>query len=387
MATTSIDRLLLMIDMKVDKALAASDKLNKKLQQIDKTAEMAQKKSQNLAKSIQNVLLSMGMAFLFTGMALERFFMNALKGLLSQYRLIEGEGGIVNNAINELIASVIFLGYSLFDAFKESGMLQEWIDYIQKWIDKFNALDESTKSSIMNFIVWGTILSAIMMVVGMFLLFIIGPISLIAAISASAVIPFLMIFVIIGFIIALVAVWKSDLGPVTKILLGMVIMAGLLALAFFVPVALTALMIILFIALIAIIVIWRIELTLAIAKAAKAVNDYLGSALNWVIDKLNYIIALYNRIAAKSKGLLPTIESLPYLVSSGNFESVIAGLEAMKSEKSGEKEKVSGMVSGTTNNFTFNGDISDKQSFMDEMTKKINESINFAQGSPQSGGS
>lgn len=159
---TIIDRLLLRIDVEHKSAEAGFQRL-------------------------QKAMLSVGLSFLFTGMAIKRFFETILKSMFQTFLMVEGESGAVNNQVGDLMASLAFLKFSLIDAFVNSGLLQVWIDRIQKLVDWFTSLDEETQSNITNFMIWGAIIGTVLMVVGQLALGLLGVISLLEFIGGLGI--------------------------------------------------------------------------------------------------------------------------------------------------------------------------------------------------------
>lgn len=168
---TVTDRLLLHIQIKHAKAMAGLARFERRVQAL-------QQRMQGFFQASQKLLLAVGLAFLFTGMALKRFFQTAVTSLLKLYMDMEGEQGVVNNKVNELKASLFAVGFALFDAFAESGMLDKWIDRIDRLVQWVNNLDEDTKAWLVNAAIWGAIAATAMMVIGMALLFFLGPLAM-----------------------------------------------------------------------------------------------------------------------------------------------------------------------------------------------------------------
>lgn len=128
----------------------------------------------NSVKNINKGLLGAGLSFLFTGMAIKRLFQTTLNSMLTTFLAVEGETGAVNNAVGNLLAAIEFLKFSLVDAAVAAGIFDIWIDRISSLVDIFLSLDESTKASIVDFIVLGTIGATALMVFGQTLLGILG---------------------------------------------------------------------------------------------------------------------------------------------------------------------------------------------------------------------
>ena len=175
------------IDMQTEsKKLKQTEKLQRNLdKQFNQMIAAKEQKMQSFFQATQKLLLSVGLAFLFTGMALKRFFETAVTSLLKLYMDMEGAQGPVSEKVNELKARIFAVGHSLFDAFKDSGMLDKWLDRINWFIDKIEGLDEGTKAWLVNASIWGAIVATAMMVIGMALLFLLAPLAAIEFMMGS----------------------------------------------------------------------------------------------------------------------------------------------------------------------------------------------------------
>ena len=174
MATT-IDRLMVIIEANTKRLQAGLKEFDKTLERTSKSTVPNLKKAfDNSFRAIENGLMSAGLSFLFTGMAIKRFFQTALNSMFQTFLNIEGETGIVNERIAELKALLEFVKFNFVDAFIETGLLDKWIDKIESIINKFNELDDETKAQIVNWAIWAVIGAGTMMVLGQTLLFTLG---------------------------------------------------------------------------------------------------------------------------------------------------------------------------------------------------------------------
>lgn len=176
----AVDKLLIDIEIQIRNANKFKE-LDAWLLKIEKDLNRLTKekltKFSNLARSTQNFLLGMGMSFLFTGMQIKNFFQSMLTDLYASFTMVEGQGSITNEKFYELQALLEFTKWSLIDAFADSGMLDTWLKRISSFLDYINDLSPATKAWLVNMAVWGVIAGLAMMVLGGFLLFLLGPLA------------------------------------------------------------------------------------------------------------------------------------------------------------------------------------------------------------------
>src|SRR3990167_3286421 len=177
-----VDRLLITVDMNVKKAQAGMKEIDSVMEDIDDRIFLSTnhtKKFEMTFRNLQNVLLGVGLSFLFTGMAVKNFFQGILQSMFQMFLTVEGESGTVNERVNELLAAVAGLKEGFISAFVDTGKFEEWITKIEKITERFNNLDEQTKSNIIDFMIWTTIIFSVLMVVGQFALGILGIVALV----------------------------------------------------------------------------------------------------------------------------------------------------------------------------------------------------------------
>ena len=184
---TIVDKLLLKIEVRsaqAERRLKAFEKRFKGVNRVMKSMETG-------LRNLQALFLAVGLAFLFSGMALQRFFQGILTGLLETFLMVEGEAGVVNNQINNLKARLAFLKVSFFEAFKDTGLLQFWIDKLNDLIKIFQDLDPDKKAKLVDFAIKGLLVASAMLVLGMAILFMQAPLAVVMFLLNSLKVIFL----------------------------------------------------------------------------------------------------------------------------------------------------------------------------------------------------
>lgn len=120
----------------VDKATAGLNKTKNVLKNIDKSFKSLGKAVDQFSRMLKNALLGVGLSFLFTGMAIKRFFEGMLKGLVQTFLTIMGETSAQAQAVNSLQAKWEFLKWKIMSALDQSGLFDEVINYLSDIIDK-----------------------------------------------------------------------------------------------------------------------------------------------------------------------------------------------------------------------------------------------------------
>ncbi|MDD2492921.1 MAG: hypothetical protein PHY83_03150 [Bacilli bacterium] len=147
--------------------------------QIQKSIQETQKKVREWKAN----MLGMGMSFLFTGMAVKRMFDTIKKESFSAFNKLTANTDMANNATNKLNMSMDYLKFTLADAINTAlepllPALVSIIEYIGDWIEKNPELAGKI-------IVWGSIISGVVMIIGQLALGILGVYSAIALIFGA----------------------------------------------------------------------------------------------------------------------------------------------------------------------------------------------------------
>jgi len=371
---TYVDRLLAYIDIKV-RGLDSVEKMQKKL---DRQFSIQQKRAEGMTglfKRLQNVLLGMGLAFMFTGMAIRRATENALRGLLQTFLLVEGEGGIVNNSVNQLRASWEFLKYSIVDAARQTGVFDKWLDRANRLLNWFNSFSPEFKAFLFDTLVVGLLIGAAMMLIGQALLFTLGPLALIAFLFEMGLLaPLVGVLVVLGLVIAVIAIWHSNLSMVQKVAITILAVAILIGLALWAGPAI-AIAAIIGLTLLALVAVWKWRDAIEYAgyRAGLAIRNFLGSALQWVADKLNSLIAMFESITGKTFGRVKIgFEK----VAPMSFEEYVGAFRPESQKGAVSTNKVLNI-----NNY-IEGSVG-SEDLLDKLTDQLVQKINFENGSPQ----
>jgi hypothetical protein len=205
---TTIDKLLLKIEADASRANSGIDAFEKKInlakrrmELFDRVSKAGLKRSATLTnkaanqiarferqqeklndtiQSMKGPLLGAGLSFLFTGMAIKRFFQTALFALFDTFSMVMGQNNLTIDRINELKAKWELFKFSLFDALANSGVFDIWLDRFEKIIDWFNDLDEASKVKLTDFIIKAFLAGTALMVLGQTMLGLLGVFSAIS---------------------------------------------------------------------------------------------------------------------------------------------------------------------------------------------------------------
>jgi len=398
-----VDRLILWIQVKTGKLEANVLRVQKMLDKM--WASQKAEKLVNHINRLSPLFLSMGMALLFTGMAIKRYFETALRGLITTYMGVAGQTDIVSDKFYDLQAYLIFLKYSFMDAFAQTGLLDRWIERVTKLMDWFNNLDESTKATIVNILVWGSIIGTVMMVAGMALLFLLGPLSLIKYLFEvplkKAVMGlgkfFLVILVIVGAIWVAMKIWNSKMEKSSKLVYIIALAFIALGVILLLTVGWVGLIAIAIGAVIAVGWRFRYELGLIFLYIGKAIQDYVLVKLQKMIDFINDIIRLTNRLLHTNYAEIGPIKGYDFDAKIAEYErkrKEIAEKESWASMfgtkgKSLKETFFEGMMEkasplGTSTQFIFNGDVYGIEDFESKVAEALEKKQNFGIGTPQS---
>lgn len=379
---TVIDRLLLNIDVRIQ---------NEK--NMDRVTQRLQ--------FIQKGLLGAGLSFLFTGMAIKRFFQTALNSIFQTFLMVEGETGVINDSVHEIIAALTFLAFSLVDAFKDTGALQFWIDQVMSLVNFFNELSDGTKSALVTISIFGFLAGTALMILGQTMLGVLGVMALIAVVGLPV---FLLLGALALGLIALFLIWNSEMDFAKKVLASiMIFLVGLMAFLIVFKVAVLSPWILLISVVVIVIGLFAIlAKRLGSVKAAFQIVllsmlwgfALLGDAIilsmiepiKLVISLLLRLIRIANRIPGinipttglrELEGALPETGSLSRRVEEMG-RRVVARADA---ERVVEERAPTEAAGGVTNNFNIEGLISPDN--LDSVIQQINERVGFNQGSPQ----
>ena len=118
-----------------DKATKAVGKTKDQMKRLNKSAKEAGKAVGSIGKALQGMLLGVGLSFLFTGMAIKRFFEGILRGLTSTFLTVMGETSAQAQQVNKLKAAWEFLKFKIMSALVASGLWDKVINKIKEIIE------------------------------------------------------------------------------------------------------------------------------------------------------------------------------------------------------------------------------------------------------------
>ena len=317
-------------------------------------------------KGLQNVFLGVGLATLFFGMAVKNASQNAIKGFTKTWATVMEGSTMYNETLGRLNASFQFLKFAIADAFLSSELGQNLIDIIIGIFDWVSSLSPEFLKWVFIGLIVAAVLGTILMVFGQISLAILGPIALlqqfpILGIWASNVfgklwsifkfmkLPILFVLIIIGLIIALVKIWKSDLSLTTKIILTIVaVMIALVLIVALFGVGLTIPLLILF-ALIGLAVALGIAFVTAsdefklsflktIAAIGQAIFDYMLFPIKMLLKALSRVPG----VGRMARGALGVLNSARAKIGMGDMisslEAKIASRQSAQAEGPAEEK-------------------------------------------------
>lgn len=395
---THIDKLILELEIRDKKLFAGFRAMDKVMKDIDKDVKKAQKSTSAFEKGFKNLqgaMLGVGLSFLFTGMAIARFFKTMLQSLFQTFLMVEGEGGIVNNTLGEMQAKLAFLKFLFVDAFMESGLLDIWIDRLERLLDFFIALDDDAKATLVDLAVAGFLFGLGLMVLGQVILGILGPLTILWFMFQFGLLPAFAALLIT--LLVLGAAWRileSDMNPVMKLLSlfavilgGIVVIAAIFGVAISLPFVIAA-------AVIAVVISSILLMSRHVGGLGNAFKAFgifvlaifaaIGDAIiGTILAPLRAFIALINlAIAAANK--IPGVNLGPGISQPESFKLSKKVFE-MRNEllREGNAPNAPSEGGGVTNVFNIEGVIGDKESIADFIATQLNDRINFTEGSTQ----
>ena len=360
MVTVATDVIKVIIDASF-KGAAQVKQAEKAINRIDKAAKGMDKSIQNSAlgfRAIQGVLLGAGLSFLFTGMAIKRFFEGILRSLFQVFLMVEGQTGPVNEALNEMKARLFFLAFALIDAFVQTGVLDIWIDRLERIVNWFISLDDGAKAFIVNFSVWGAIIGTVLMVVG------------------QTMLAFLGILTVIDFIMKLGFLkWLKTIGATLASggVLGILsLLAGLFAIFILLPKLID-----------------RFggffnfvkAVFAGLAKASLLFGSFLVNGIIVVLEMLLAAAAKILPFLPGGGGLVGAVSTAAFALEKGRRGlqgSIVGGLEAIDVGTGADEIRREMTIN---NNITIEGNAD--ADALDKLLIEIEKRIGFSQGSPQ----
>ena len=325
---------------KVGKNIAAASKDTSKFTQIMAGAE--------------KVLLGVGLAALFTGMAIKNAAEGALKAFAKTFSEVTEGTMLYNQSIGRLSAAFEFLKFSIADAFLTSTLGQQLLEVVFGVLDVFNNLDPSIKAFIFGGLLAVAIFGGLLMVAGQvalaFLaitttLALIGGLlglSFVATLGIAVLVALILgIFLLIGLAVLAAKVGAFDLAEAfIKIALIVAGIAALLAIMMGFPLIGIAILAAAFAALIIGFKLGGLEFKIAFLKAV----DSIGKAItSMILAPINEMIRGINALTGTNFAELEVGDNS---LMSGNIRGVEQEIAAQKAAKA-EQETSKG---NTTDN-------------------------------------
>jgi len=274
-----------------------SKKFNKLGKEVSNTTNNINK-SNTFLKENRGALMGIGFAALFGGMALKRVFSSALTSLFQNYKDVMDETSAFNQATNQLSGAWTFFKFTLVDALMQTGLFESIIGFVIKMINVISNLTSQNKlvsKFVMFFLVFGLILSGVLMILGQVGL----AFQSMAMLGVKAGMPMLLTFaaiittilIVMGVVVMLSRIWDSEMDNMSKILLTLgVVFLGLagIALAFgFTSAAVILGLVGAFLLLLAGIYIFRDELKIIFTETIPNYFKLWGlKATSWVLNTI-----------------------------------------------------------------------------------------------------
>ncbi len=202
----------------VDKARAGLKRMQESTNIIDKNLKKVNR------KAVQ--FLGLGLGMLFAGMALQKFFGGFLRAAFNTFTKIVDVQDEAFQQVQHLRAAWEFLKFAMIDALLSSDIILILIDNVIALIDILGQLPKETIAKIGKIAIVGFAAATAMLILGQVFLFMIG-------IAGALNIGLGLLIRSLFLIVAIWAIWKSDLTKVEKGLLLVGIALGIVAVALF----------------------------------------------------------------------------------------------------------------------------------------------------------
>lgn len=319
---------------KVGKNIAAASKDTSKFTQIMAGAE--------------KVLLGVGLAALFTGMAIKNAAEGALKAFAKTFSEVTEGTMLYNQSIGRLSAAFEFLKFSIADAFLTSTLGQQLLEVVFGVLDVFNNLDPSIKAFIFGGLLAVAIFGGLLMVAGQvalaFLaitttLALIGGLlglSFVATLGIAVLVALILgIFLLIGLAVLAAKVGAFDLAEAFIKIAGIVAgIAALLAIMMGFPLIGIAILAAAFAALIIGFKLGGLEFKIAFLKAI----DSIGKAItSMILAPINEMIRGINALTGTNFAALEVGDNSFMSGKIRGVEQEIAAQKAAKAEQETSK--------------------------------------------------
>jgi len=181
--------------------IATTNQAMKPINDVNKALEDMTKKT-----TIQRgALVGLGMAFLFGGMAMKRFFGSALRGIWNTYKEIIDVNDQFFQATQRLNAAWTFFKFSLIDALSQSPLIMNLIEGLIVFVNWLGQLSSEQKILFVEFLIGAFVVVAALSVLGQAILFI-G--AIIFVLGAATALTFLTWATIIGALIAFFIIFR-----------------------------------------------------------------------------------------------------------------------------------------------------------------------------------
>jgi len=148
--------------------IATTNQAMKPINDVNKALEDMTKKT-----TIQRgAVVGLGMAFLFGGMAMNRFFGTALRGIWNTYKEIIDVNDQFFQATQRLNAAWTFFKFSLIDALSQSPLMMNLLEMLIQFINWLGQLGPDTKIAFVEFLIGGWAATKMLSLLGQAILFI-----------------------------------------------------------------------------------------------------------------------------------------------------------------------------------------------------------------------
>jgi hypothetical protein len=266
-------------------------------------------------QTARRVLLGVGLASLFFGMAIRNAAQNAIKSFAQTFTTVTEGTRLYNQTLGRLSAGFEFLKFSIMDAFLASSLGRNLIEFLLIMIDIITDLPQGIQAAIVPFLLLVAAAGFLLMILGQLALVTLGFVELfelatvhpkawaklikgIKLTFAKIAVFLAVIAIVFATVSALIQIWNSEGNIFLKILVtALILIFAIFAISALLGLGLSAPFIILLAIIATIVIAVKVagaELKLAFLKAARAINLAL---IKYVIDPLQAILDMVNRVA------------------------------------------------------------------------------------------
>jgi len=314
----AVDKLILDIDARINKATSKIQGVDKELMRMDKTVP-------KVAKKLNSAFLGVGLSLLFTGMAIQRAADSFLKAITKSFMTARDEGDPLLNQFVGMQAALEFLKFSIFDTFAQSELfipLTEAIINMVNGISQFVSKHPEIAAFLVTFAGFNWVIGGVISAFGQLFLAAVSLSAVLGIGLGAALIGIVGVILVVGIAFAwamAILIGNGTKGSKTLQILGVALLAiaaiiGIVAGVLSLPVLIIGVILYLFGMLVKAtggvgnafkflgIFILRI-----LAFVADSIMSLLLAPINLVIEAINLAIKASNALLGTNFKTIPTI--------------------------------------------------------------------------------